>query len=146
MTEVLAFWPGWTTEVLESRQTAQGQFQIVQAGMDGYGLVLQGKLLRELEAYRVSVYDVYPAGYSPVYLLVVINKGGGSCPREYRLLDVASAQKTVLTGEFGNCSAKPTLHAQDQGILIDFPPWQGNPAQSWFYQPGTGRLRPTVRT
>jgi hypothetical protein len=141
-TNALAFWPGWSMDIVESRWTAQGLFQIVQAGVDGYGLVLQGHLLRELESFSVNIQSTYPAGSSPDYLLLAVSTGGGSCPRKYRLLDVAPGHKPYISGEFGNCSAEPTLHAQEDGVRIDVPASPGARAQTWGYQPGKGLFRP----
>jgi hypothetical protein len=141
-TNALAFWPGWTTDIVESRWTAQGQLQIVQAGVDGYGIMVQGQLLRELEAFWVTIQDTYPAGSSPDYLLLAIGTGGGSCSREYRLLDLSPGHNPYLSGEFGNCSEVPVLQAQGNGLRIEFPGWQGAKPQTWQYEAGKGVFRP----
>ena len=124
----------WQTEILESRGTAQGILQIVHVGEDGYRLMLDGRLLRELEGYRVSIGASFPSDNAPEYLLLIIDTGGGSCPQEYRLLDLTPGRKPFLTGEFGNCSVMPSLQRQDQDVRIDFPPSEGTRAQTWVYK------------
>src|SRR5689334_17300402 len=75
----------WYTETLDRVQTNQGLLQIDQVGQDGYRVNLGGHIVAELEGYHVSISSAVPSGPLSRYVLVKINKGGGSCPQLYRL-------------------------------------------------------------
>ncbi|HVO33523.1 MAG TPA: hypothetical protein VMU17_06380 [Elusimicrobiota bacterium] len=122
----------WDLETLAQITTAKGELAIVQAGLDGYQLVLDGRVLRELEGYGVRVATSLPAGRPAEYVLIVVDTGGGSCPERFRILDLRAA-KPYLSPEFGGCSEYPSIASKGAEIEIDFPAFEQEAPATWLY-------------
>jgi len=128
-------------EPAANMQTAQGLLQIAEVGLGGYRMSIAGNFIVEFEAYGVDITGAIPSDDFPQYVLLEIDKGGGSCPYLFRLLDLTPGRKPFLTGEFGNCSAWPALKIEGKNISVVFSSSHDSNAEFVLYDSGRRRMR-----
>lgn len=126
---VLGFSQQVPQQVTESLNTNVGELKIIRIGNED-GIPEETVFLVQLnrrtiatinEVASVSFYAHFMQLEMGEIVILSVSARGNACPALYRIIQLQSAERYVVTQEFGDCSDTPTVIQEPERITVRFP-------------------------